>query len=64
MDQEYVSSMVDDIIDGDNLAAKEKFEDLIASRVFSALDQRKIEIAQRIYQDDQPEEESEEESDQ
>ena len=64
MDQEYVSSMVDDIIDGDNLAAKEKFEDLIASRVFSALDQRKIEIAQRIYKEDQPEEESEEELDQ
>ena len=57
---EVINNMIDKIIAGDNVSAKEDFDSLISTKVTSALDARKVELAQAIYarQEDQPEEET------
>ena len=59
MDNEQVSSMIDKIIAGDNTAAKEDFEALIANKVSSALEVKKQELAQSIYSNQQASSEEE-----
>lgn len=46
---DYIESLIDQIIDGDNTSAKDSFGDLMSNKVSSALDARKIELAQKIY---------------
>lgn len=60
---ETINSMIDKIIDGDNVSAKEDFESLIAAKLSSALDAKKQEVAQSVYagQEEQPQEEPSEE---
>ena len=57
---EVINNMIDKIIAGDNVSAKEDFDSLISTKVTSALDARKVELAQAIYarQEEQPEEET------
>jgi len=57
MDNEQVTNMIDKILGGDNTAAKEDFEALIASKVSSALEVKKQEIAQSVYVNQEPAEE-------
>ena len=51
--QEIISTMIDKIIDGDNIGAQEDFSSIIATKMTQALDARKQELAQNIYQDQQ-----------
>ena len=48
-DSVMINKLVDDIINGDSVSAKESFEDAISLKITNALDQRKAEIAQQIY---------------
>lgn len=48
-DSVIINKLVDDILSGDALAAKETFEDAISLKITNALDQRKIELAQQMY---------------
>ena len=41
--------MIDDIIDGNNTDAKDGFESALSSKLTDALDAKKIEIAQSLY---------------
>ena len=61
---EAISKMIDDIIAGNNTEAEDSFKNIISSKVSDALDQRKIEVAINIYNNDQEEtsDESEEEA--
>lgn len=52
MDKEDISQFIDDVIDGNNTEARDKFEELISTKVSSALDQRKIELANKIFNND------------
>jgi hypothetical protein len=52
---EAISKMIDDIIAGNNTEAEDSFKNIISSKVSDALDQRKIEVASNIYNND-PEE--------
>ena len=51
--QEIISNMIDKIIDGDSIGAQEDFTSIIATKMTQALDARKQELAQNIYQDQQ-----------
>lgn len=51
--QEIISSMVDKILNGDNVGAQEDFSSIIATKMTQALDVKKQEIAQNVYQDSQ-----------
>lgn len=51
--QETIANMIDKIIDGDNIGAQEDFTSIIATKMTQALDARKQELAQNIYQDQQ-----------
>lgn len=46
---EIINQMVDDILNGESASAQEKFEDLVAVKVTSALDARKQDLAQSLY---------------
>jgi hypothetical protein len=62
MEPELIDSLIDDILDGNATAAKEKFDGAISVKVSDALDQRKVEIADSLYNDRElPEEDYEEE---
>ena len=41
--------MIDDIIDGNNTDAKDGFESALSTKLTDAIDARKIEIAQSLY---------------
>ena len=41
--------MINDLLNGETVSAQEKFEDLVAVKVTSALDTRRQEIAQSLY---------------
>lgn len=56
MDTEMISSLLDDIIDGNNSEAKDKFDSLIATKLNSALDDRKQEISKDIFNKETEEE--------
>ena len=46
---EIINKMIDDIIDGNNTDAKDGFESALSSKLTDALDAKKIEIAQSLY---------------
>ena len=48
-DSVIINKLVDDILNGDSVSAKETFEDAISLKITNALDQRKAEIAQQIF---------------
>ena len=49
MSQVLLNKLVDDILDGNSVEAKQTFEDAIAVKLTDALNQRKMDIAQQIY---------------
>jgi hypothetical protein len=57
------SKFIDDLIAGNVATAKESLNDLLSQKAFSALEDRKVEIAQSIYanQDSDIEDEQDEE---
>lgn len=57
--KEILNQFVDDVLDGNNAAAKEAFQNAISIKVSDALEQKKVEVAQNIYNDETSEEESE-----
>jgi hypothetical protein len=60
MDSQLIGSLIDDVLDGNATAAKEKFDDAISLKVSDALNQRKVEIANSLYNDKEQEEEQQE----
>lgn len=56
MDKEYIEKLVDQIIDGDNTNARETYSDVMSTKISDALEGRKKEIAQSIYDNDSQEE--------
>jgi hypothetical protein len=64
MDSHLIGSLIDDVLDGNATAAREKFDDAISLKVSDALDQRKIEISNSLYNDKEQQEEEEEETEQ
>ena len=46
--KDIIDSLIDDILDGNNSEAQEKFDSAIASKVVDTLDARKKELAQTI----------------
>jgi hypothetical protein len=68
---DIINKMIDDILNGDNVEAEQGVNAVLASKISSALDDRKVEIAQSIYgkkddevsQEDLPEEEIDVEED-
>jgi hypothetical protein len=61
MDSQLIGSLIDDIIDGNATAAKEKFDGAVSVKVSDSLDQRKTDIANSLYNDREPQEDQEEE---
>ena len=55
MNKETINSMIDKILDGDNVSAKEDFESLITQKMNDALDHKKVEVASSIYGGEQSE---------
>jgi hypothetical protein len=62
MSQVILNKLVDDILDGNNLDAQQTFEDAISIKITDALNQRKADIAQSIYSNQEESEEQETES--
>ena len=58
---EIINKMIDDIIDGNNTDAKDGFESALSSKLTDALDAKKIEIAQSLYNQEVEVEEEEDE---
>jgi len=58
---EVIAKMVDDIIDDNNIEAKDTFEDLVQARLTAALDVKKKEIAASLYDKKEEEQEEQEE---
>ena len=59
MDSQLIGSLIDDILDGNATAAKDKFDSAISVKVSDTLDQRKQDIANSLYNDREQEEEQE-----
>jgi hypothetical protein len=55
---EIINKMIDDIIDGNNTDAKDGFESALSTKLTDAIDARKIEIAQSLYNQEVEENES------
>jgi hypothetical protein len=55
---EIINKMIDDIIDGNNTDAKNGFESALSTKLTDAIDARKIEIAQSLYNQEVEENES------
>lgn len=51
-----LNKLVDNILDGDVVNAKETFEDAISLKIVNALDQKKIDLAQQMYSPSEEEE--------
>lgn len=47
--QEIIKSMIEKIFQGDNVGAQEDFDTAISSKLTSALDDKKLELAQNVY---------------
>ena len=62
--KEFIDTMIMNILDGENVEAKEKFDQAIGLKVTDALDAKKVEVAQAIYSKDDSDEEEEYEEDQ
>ena len=61
MDSQLIGSLIDDVLDGNATAAKEKFDDALSLKVSEVLDQRKKEISNSLYNNREQEEQQEEE---
>jgi hypothetical protein len=61
MDSQLIGSLIDDVLDGNATAAKDKFDDAISLKVSDALNQRKVDIANSLYNDKEQEEQQEDE---
>ena len=59
MDSQLIGSLIDDVLDGNATAAKEKFDDAVSLKVSDALNQRKVEIANSLYNDKEQEDQQE-----
>jgi hypothetical protein len=53
---EIINRMIDDIIDGNNTDAKAGFDSALSSKLTDALDVRKVEIAQSLYNQEEEDE--------
>jgi hypothetical protein len=53
---EIINRMIDDIIDGNNTDAKGGFESALSNKLTDALDARKIELAQSLYNQEEEDE--------
>ena len=53
------SKFIDDLIAGNSAEAKDSLNDLLSQKAFAALEDRKIEIAQSIYTNQDSEDEEE-----
>jgi len=53
---EIINKMIDDIIDGNNTDAKTGFESAISNKLTDALDAKKIELAQSLYNQEEEDE--------
>lgn len=60
MDSHLIGSLIDDVLDGNATAAREKFDSAVSLKVSDALDQRKTEISNSLYNDKEQQEEEEE----
>jgi hypothetical protein len=60
---EQINGMIDKILCGDNTSAKEDFEALIFAKVASAIEVKKQEVAQSIYQGQEVTDDEAEETD-
>lgn len=61
--KDLVSSMIDKVAAGENTAAQEDFEAALSAKMAAALDAKKIELAQSVYQDKENTENESEETD-
>ena len=50
---EIIHKFIDDVLDGNSTDAKSTFDDLVSVKVTSALDKRKQELAQTIFNREQ-----------
>ena len=57
--KEFIDTMIMNILDGENVEAKEKFDQAIGLKVTDALDAKKVEVAQAIYSRDEEEDQDE-----
>jgi len=46
---DQIRDMISSILDGNNVGAQETFNDIVATKVSAALDDRKMELAQTIF---------------
>lgn len=46
---DQIRDMISSILDGNNVGAQETFNDIVATKVSAALDDRKMELAQKIF---------------
>jgi len=53
---EIINKMIDDIIDGNNTDAKTGFESAISNKLTDALDAKKVELAQSLYNQEEEDE--------
>lgn len=49
MDKEIVQSFIDDVIAGELKSASDSFEGMMGDKVDNAIDQKKIEVAGRVF---------------
>ena len=61
--KEIIDQFVDDVLDGNNLAAKEAFQNAISIKVSDAIEQKKVEVAQSVYNDEATLDNTEQEED-
>lgn len=61
--KDLVSSMIDKVAAGENTAAQEDFEAALSAKMAAALDAKKVELAQSVYQDKENTENESEETD-
>ena len=61
--KDLVSSMIDKVAAGENTAAQEDFEAALSAKMAAALDAKKVELAQSVYQDKENTEDESEETD-
>lgn len=61
--KEIIDRFVDDVLDGNNIAAKEAFQNAISIKVSDAIEQKKVEVAQSVYNDEDTSNNTEQEED-
>ena len=61
--KEIIDQFVDDVLDGNSIAAKEAFQNAISIKVSDAIEQKKVEVAQSVYNDEATSNNTEQEED-